>query len=258
MFKAARIAVLLLILILAGGKTWLSQKHSTSWAAPLYVAIHPVSGDNSAKTNRYIERLRASDFEVIETFMTTQAGTYGVSISQPVSFYLAAPLTEQPPAQPDRSSLLSVMLWSLKFRLWSWQTRKNSTQAGADIHLYVVYYDPDSTPVLQHSIGMQKGMAGIVNAYGDRRYTGKNHIVMTHELLHTLGASDKYDIDTGIPEFPEGYAEPEKQPLYPQRYAEIMGGHIPVDANTKKMPENLRQVVVGLHTAREINWVSGL
>ncbi|AMO57193.1 hypothetical protein GZ77_16690 [Endozoicomonas montiporae] len=255
MFKAARIAVLLLILIVVGGKTWLTQKHSISWEHPLYVAVHPFSGDNSEKTKRYIAQLDPIDFAGMERFLAKQAQAYGVDIDQPISMYLAEPLSSSPPEQPDRSSTLAIMLWSLKFRYWNWQTKRNSSQADADIHLYVVYFDPDSTPVLQHSIGMQKSMAGIVNAYGDRRYTGSNHVVMTHELLHTLGATDKYNLQTGLPQFPEGYAEPGKKPLYPQRYAEIMGGHIPIDTNNKKMPTSLRQITIGWHTAREINWV---
>jgi len=34
--------------------------------------------------------------------------------------------------------------------------------------------------------------------------------VIAHELLYTLNATDKYDLNTGLPIFPNGYAEPER------------------------------------------------
>ena len=46
--------------------------------------------------------------------------------------------------------------------------------------------------------------------------TGRNSIVITHELLHTVGASDKYDLRTGSPLFPSGYGDRDQDPLYPQ------------------------------------------
>ena len=77
---------------------------------------------------------------------------------------------------------------------------------------------------------------------------------MPHELMHTLVATDKYDLSTGGPMFPDGYAEPDKTPLHPQRFAEIMGGHIPVNESSSQMPGSLAQTVVGKTTAEEINW----
>jgi hypothetical protein len=80
-------------------------------------------------------------------------------------------------------------------------------------------------------------------------------VVIVHELLHTLGATDKYDPATSQPLFPEGYAEPDAKPLYPQRFAEIMAGRIAVSDDETEMPEGLARVVVGPETAREINWI---
>ena len=99
-------------------------------------------------------------------------------------------------------------------------------------------------PALQHSIGLQKGRVGIVNAYGDRRYQGSNAVVIIHELLHTLGATDKYDLSTGRLLYPQGFAEPDKTPLYPQYFAEIMGGKIPVSEIESRMPKKLSQVII--------------
>ena len=42
--------------------------------------------------------------------------------------------------------------------------------------------------------------------------TRTNNVVIAHEILHTLGASDKYDPETLAPLFPIGYAEPDREP----------------------------------------------
>jgi hypothetical protein len=44
--------------------------------------------------------------------------------------------------------------------------------------------------------------------------------------------------------------------LYPQSFAELMAGRIPVSADEAEIPESLRQVVVGPQTAAEIGWSS--
>ena len=80
----------------------------------------------------------------------------------------------------------------------------------------------------------------------------RNQVVIAHELLHVLGASDKYIMGTGEPEFPFGYAEPNRQPLFPQTQAEIMGGRIPLSAYESAMPESLEECRIGRKTAEEI------
>ena len=72
--------------------------------------------------------------------------------------------------------------------------------------------------------------------------------------MHVLGATDKYRPDTLAPVFPEGFADPQRQPLYPQTRAEIMAGRCALSAHDFEMPASLRDVVVGPLTAREIGW----
>jgi hypothetical protein len=83
----------------------------------------------------------------------------------------------------------------------------------------------------------------------------KDNVIIAHELLHTVGATDKYNLSTGLPIFPEGYAEPDKEPLLPQEFAEIMGGRILVSDNSSEMPESLYQTLIGPVTAHEIKWI---
>ena len=79
--------------------------------------------------------------------------------------------------------------------------------------------------------------------------------MLAHELLHTLGATDKYSLTSNLPRFPDGFADPTLKPAMPQKKAELMAGRIPLDEQHAEMPESLRSVVVGRLTAAEIGWL---
>jgi hypothetical protein len=94
-----------------------------------------------------------------------------------------------------------------------------------------------------------------VHAFASPRFGGQNQVVIVHEMLHTLGATDKYDPVTEHPVYPDGYVDPGQQPLYPQYRAEIMAGSIPLSETRSKLPRNLNEVEIGAQTAVEINWI---
>ena len=137
-------------------------------------------------------------------------------------------------------------------RYWAW--RAPVVGPAPDVKLFVLYHDPERSPALPHSTGLQKGLFAIVHAFADPAMMGSNDVVVAHELLHTLGATDKYDPATGQPVHPAGYAEPDREPLYPQAFAELMAGRTPTSSTQAETPESLRYVVVGPETAREIGW----
>jgi hypothetical protein len=68
----------------------------------------------------------------------------------------------------------------------------------------------------------------VVHAFASEKMAARNNVVIAHEMLHTLGASDKYDLSNGQPIFPDGYGDAQQQPLLPQQLAEIMGGRIAI------------------------------
>jgi len=76
-----------------------------------------------------------------------------------------------------------------------------------------------------------------------------------HEVLHTLGATDKYNLANDLPIYPDGFAEPDLKPLYPQRFAEVMGGRIPQSNTTANMPDHIKYAFIGPATAAEIGWL---
>lgn len=123
------------------------------------------------------------------------------------------------------------------------------------IRVFLLYHDPQRATLLPDSLGLQKGLLGLAHLFAIDDMTGTNQVIVAHEILHTLGATDKYDLANNQPHHPEGYAEPEQQPLYPQTRAELMAGRIPLSANEAEQPESLRQVMIGPLTAREIGWV---
>jgi len=94
----------------------------------------------------------------------------------------------------------------------------------------------------------------VVHAFASRSLNGSNDIVIAHELLHTVGASDKYDLASGTPLFPQGFADPAQEPRFPQQRAEIMAVRRALSASESEIPASLEAVVVGPATALEIGW----
>ncbi len=146
------------------------------------------------------------------------------------------------------------LLWSLRLRYYRSQAVGRISRSRPQIALFLVYHDPARAPVLPHSVGLQRGLTGVVHLFATRSQEGQNAIVTAHELLHTFGASDKYS-GLGSPLYPQGYAEPLRLPRYPQRYAEIMAGRVPLSPDRQEMPDELSQTLVGPATALEIGWI---
>jgi hypothetical protein len=253
MFKTIRIGILLFILFLVAANTWLTQSRSTDWNNSLWVKIYPINADGSDASSRYIETLEAEHFADIEEFISREAQRYGKPVNRPLRIELGFPIREQPPTMEPGSGRLGIMLWSLKMRWWASGTAGEQDEIEPDVRVFVRYHEPEHYFVLENSVGLQKGMIGIVNAYADRRQRGSNNLIIAHEFLHTLGATDKYDPGSGQPSAPDGLADPNRSPLYPQENAEIMGGRIALAADDAVIPKSLNYAIIGPLTASEIN-----
>lgn len=252
-WRQLRILLLLLVLLFVALTTAQNRWRTTDWDAPLWIGVHPINGDGSDTAARVIAGLEPGHFDAVERFLQEQARRYGVTLERPVQMHLAEPLGELPPAPPASRTWWKVALWSLQFRYWAWQETRHS-DVPADIRMFVIYHDPTDQPVLQHSYGLDKALVGVAHVYASRREWSRNQIVITHELLHVLGATDKYDPATNLPLYPIGYADPERRPLLPQPAAEIMAGRIPLTPSEAEMPASLARETVGPLTAAEIGW----
>lgn len=256
MFRIVRTFVLLGILIAVGLGSWQTSRRIAQWDLPLRVTVHPIAGDDSDATRRYVASITERTFQPVQRFFDDEASRYDVATSfgQHLRVRRGPTLVEHPPPPPIGGNVLQIMWWSLRVRYWAWSVVP-ATSPAPDIVLFVIYFDPKRTDSLEHSVGLEKGRIGIVEAFADDTMTGTNNVVVTHELLHTVGASDKYDPRTREPRFPDGYAQPDASPRVPQRFAEIMAGRIPVSPSQSTLPPSLNATLVGEATAREIGWV---
>jgi len=253
-FKTIRIAILLLILAYIGIDTLLKNTRATQWKHPLRIVIYPINADNSSAAKKTIEQLKTSRFQKLNSRLQTEAVRYGLSISMPLHIEIAPELKSLPPPIPLYKSMLNTFWWSLRLRYWAW-LKDNHTGIKPQVRAFLLFYDPKQHPGLAHSTGLKKSKIALIKQFASKHYQGQNNVVFLHELLHTLGATDKYDLRTNLPDYPEGYAEPKRRPLLPQRLAEIMGGRIPLTENKAVIPSSLEQTVVGPETALEIGWV---
>jgi hypothetical protein len=254
MIRYLRIAILLTILLIVAGNQWLTGSRLSSWEKPLWITIYPVLADSGADIRSYAENLKADSFRDIGLFLKQQASRYGRKLETPIVIQVARPSTASPPPLPTESSGLNVALWSLKMRWWSWRNSGQDGLAPDDVRMYVLYQKGQSNFPLERSVGIKNGSYGLVHAVASRSMAARNRIVITHELMHVLGATDKYDLSSGQPIAPGGLANPEQSPLYPQKRAEIMGGRIATSASRWRQPASLKSCVVGEVTATEIGW----
>jgi len=253
-WRNVRILILLLVLAAVALQQWLERVHTQSWRQTLWVGVYPLNADGSSAARSYIATLTHADFEPIEAFFAREARRYDLKLEEPVHIELYPEGSELPPALSRDAGPLGVAWWSLKLR---WYAAHAATAPGhppSTIRLFVLYHDPARLQSAPDSHGMQKGLVGVVHAFAAREMTGRNDIVIAHELLHTVGATDKYSFATEQPLYPIGYGDPAQQPLYPQATAEIMAGRRALSDKEAEMPRSLGSVVIGAATALEIRW----
>jgi hypothetical protein len=255
MKRSIRITILLLILFVVGMDALLTRWRSTDWDQSLVVVVYPINGDNSTESDKFIKYITEDNFKPIESYLSFYAKKHGILLAEPFMVKLAPELKQNPPPAPATNSYLAIIWWSLKTRYWSY---KNDTyeEIPANIKVFVRYHAFAEGKRIEHSVGLEKGKTCIVNAYASPMLVNRNQVIIIHEILHTLGATDKYDLDTEMPIYPEGYAMPEQNPLWPQEMAEIMGGYIPLAAEKSIMPATLAETIIGSVTAREIGWLN--
>jgi len=253
-WRSIRIAILLLFLGIAAYSNWYDRLSTTDWDETLYIGVFPIDDAGNQVTREYIGRLSTERIADIEQFLNREARRYGITIARPVRVDLYPAVEERPPERASGGGVLQNMWWSLKLRMYARRAVRASGKAPPQVRIFVLYHDPSFTRSVPHSVGMQKGLVGVVHAFADRSMTRTNNVVIAHEILHTLGATDKYDPETLAPLFPIGYAEPEREPLHPQSLAEVMAGRYAIDSRTFEMPETLDAVRVGAATALEIGW----
>ena len=256
-FKKLRIIALLLLLVLLAGTSFWEGLLVRGWIKPLEVVIYPINGDSendsSVQTAAYIAHLHASQFDEIGAFFKQQSQRFRLQQMPAMQIQVASEILNPPPqSETGPRHALSAIAWSLRLRYFAFRHTPFWQNLGR-IRLFVVFHAGEQGKPLQHSLGLQKGLLGVVHVFADSSQAAQNNVVITHELLHTLGATDKYGAH-GQPVFPEGFPDSDQGEHYPQHSAEIMAGRIAVRPDHAIIPSDLASCAIGLKTAYEINW----
>lgn len=249
MRRAWRILILLSLLALVAGMTLFERLWVRGWTQPLEVTIYPVAMDD--RSREFVQQLRPGDFQEIADFLGNEARDHWKKPIPAPRLALAAPVGDLPPLVQARTRLDAIGA-SLRLRYYAFRHSPFWRSLGA-IRLFVLYHELRFNESLPHSLGLQKGLLGVVHVFADAGQRAQNNVVIAHELLHALGATDKYGA-AGQPRYPEGYADPYLEPRLPQYKAEIMAGRVPLTDSRAEIPKSLADTVIGYQTAAEIGW----
>lgn len=256
-FYRARVAVLLAVLacvLLWAWRDVSGRRARTSWSEPLSVGIIVVQ--HGPVDEDAILELRQRT-RVLQQHLAAEFRRFAPGAVEPFHFIVYGPVNAvgDPPA-PTGDGWLDQARTS--YELWRYLSPIDEAAGletrGLDSRVYLIVRPP--AELRRRTVeGMSEdgGRIGIVEVELDDTMVDFALFVAAHELFHTLGATDKYDA-TGRALVPEGIAEPDRIPLYPQRYAEIMARLIPLGPMTERPPEGLEELRIGIHTAREIGW----
>ncbi len=257
-----RIRVALLVVALCGVGAWAlriraTENRKVSWDQPHRVVVCPLVAMNTDVSD--LTDVLASAPSTLETWAADQNEYWTGTRSRPFAFEIAPPqiVSEGPPWLPEAGD----SFWT-RFRQTSRfldylnaQGARFPARTDDDSRIYVyVFRDLDrGTWEDRLSVGTRRGRLGVVFASNDPKDWGNVLCVILHETLHTVGAKDHRRHDDTIA-FPSGYADPNVQPRYPQKKAEIMALGIPISESEELRVENLDDVTMGLWTAKEIGW----
>jgi hypothetical protein len=250
-----------LLVLLLGTLLWAwhdvrTRRARTEWQRPVEVSVALVQLGQVDQPS--LIALRQS-FPALETRLAAEYRRFGGPLTRPIAFTIFGPVSvdRPPPVDPD-GSITSLARHAYDQWRWTRAVDRGSEleTAGFDSRIYVVVRAPsDSARSWVEGSSEQGGRVGIARIELEPSSVGLALFVVTHEFFHTLGATDKYD-EQGRALIPAGLVEPDRVPLYPQRFAEVMTRNVVVAPGRERPPESLAELGVGDETAREIGWLS--
>jgi hypothetical protein len=252
-----RVAVLLAVLAVVVLYAWRDvtrRKERTEWKRkrPLEVALVVVRDGKVGASA--LQTLRAES-RALEDALARQFARYRATPARPFAFVWYGPVERQealPPPPDDGLVGAAKHAWRLRSFTSDIDARAGVPSRGFDARLYLVVRPPSDRGFVE-GISEHGGRVGVALADLDESTVPLALFVAAHELFHTLGAADRYDA-SGRSVFPDGFAEPEKTPPFPQRYVEVMARNRPLDAEREVPPVSLDELWVGGKTATEIGW----
>lgn len=243
----------LLVATLAwGASTEYRRRTRARWERPVEVRVVLLDRDGAADARQWrrgLDELASHLHEEMSRCRGPGFPPFRFSLVGPVRWVGPLPLAPPSDGVGDRT-WHALDLWRALRQV---DAAAGTSDVPSDVRVYVVAVKvPGWDGSFAEGLGALNGELVIVrgSAAGDLSMPLQ---VIGHELLHTVGASDKYDAGGHALE-PDGLAEPEAEPRFPQRHAEWMVGEIAVAPGIGRLPASLADVRVGPTTAREIGW----
>lgn len=246
--------------MLAGVLLWAwrdvrSRRERTTWERPLAVVLVLVRegpvGDGAVAAFR-------ARVSALEERLTEERRRYLPGAMHPFWFTFVGPVDVEvspPTTSGDGFVAAAEHAWAM----WRWTARVDRRahldSRAYDSRIYVAARPPASEErEMVEGESEEGGRLGVVEVELDDSMADFALFVATHELFHTLGATDKYDA-SGQTLIPDGLAEPDRVPRLPQAFAEVMARNRPVEPGVEVPPESLDELSVGPATAREVGWI---
>lgn len=259
-FFLVRVSILLFVLfvvVLYAVRDLRSRHARNDWERTLDVAIVLVHVDGRSAVEPNAVRAVYDRVPALEERLRAEAERHHPGMAKPFRLRVFGPVDAAgAPPVPASDSPVDLVRQAVERRRW---LRDVDPRAGVDpdhwdTRIYVSARRPASElESFVEGASEQGGRIGVVDVELDESTVDLALFVTTHELMHTLGATDKYDAN-GRTRIPDGLAEPERVPRFPQRLAEVMARNMPISAGTERLPESLDQLAIGAMTAREIGW----
>lgn len=258
-FYYVRLALLMTVFLGVAGWAWndmRERRERNAWVRPLHVGFVLLrTGPVSDQTSDML-RARMSD---LQTHLEQEFQRWRQTTQVPFIFSVYGPLDITTPPPESYGEKITDLVY-FAYQQWRYlrdvDARAQVPRSELDSRIYLVVRPPNAGE-LQFVEGQseQGGRVGVVGVQLDESMVDFALIVATHELMHTLGASDKYD-EYGHALVPDGLAEPDKVPPFPQQYFEVMARNRPLSPQEEVPPESVEELRIGRKTAEEIGWVA--
>lgn len=254
--RRARVAFLLFVLLFTAAwgahRSWHRWSRG-SWEKPIQVGLVLLSpgGDADAESWRGgTDALSLRLDEEMARWRGPGGSAFRISVVGPVRWSGALPFTPPTGAPLDRAGH-AIEVWRTVREI---ERAANGAAGGFEVRVFFLCASLPGSP-----LGFAEG-SGAVNgevAFVRGSCGGDLSLALQtigHELLHTVGATDRYDT-SGHSRVPDGLADPGRLPLYPQAHAEWMAGEVALAPGRGRLPASIAELRVGEATAREIGWI---
>ncbi len=252
---ATRVTVLLLVLAVVAMWTWsrtAARRARTTWDRPVAVAVVLLGDAPPASAASLRAALDAVAARLGEERARHVPGAAGPAVEVEVLGPVGP--ARLPPVAPPGDGWWARAGHALE----TWRATRAADEAAgldpatADVRVYLVARGGAAR--FAEGIGEAGGEVAVVRAgLGDGGLLAATAVL--HEVLHALGATDKYDA-AGHALEPDGLVEPERAPRYPQARAELMVGEVPLAPGAGRLPATAAELGVGPATAAEIGWLA--